>query len=229
MIFFIDTGSVDEVEELAPWGVLSGATTNPSLLAGDGREPERTIQRIGELLDGPVSVEVVGETADEMVAQGRALAHIDDHVVVKLPFGSTALEATRSLVEDGIRVNMTLVFTAAQALLSAEAGAAYVSCFLGRLEDIGEDALRALRDVVEALAGGDRRPLVLAASIRSPRHVVEAAKLGADVVTVPAKILRQMTGHPLTDAGIERFGADWSRDPKLSGWLRDLTTAHAAA
>jgi transaldolase len=229
MIFFIDTGSIDEVEELAPWGVISGATTNPSLLAADGREPGGTIRRIGGLLDGPVSVEVVADSADEMVAQGRALARIDDHVVVKLPFGPTALEATRALVADGIRVNMTLVFTAAQALMSAEAGAAYVSCFLGRLEDIGEDALRALGDVIDALAGGKRRPLMLAASIRSPRHVVEAAKLGADIATVPAKILRQMTAHPLTDAGIERFGADWSRDPKLARWLRDLTTVPAAA
>jgi transaldolase len=228
MIIYIDTGSVDEVEALAPWGVLSGATTNPSLLAADGREPERTIRRIGELLDGPVSVEVVGDTADEMVAQGRALARVDDHVVVKLPFGPTALEATRRLAADGIRVNMTLVFTAAQALLSAQAGADYVSCFLGRLEDNGVDALGALGDVIEALAGGERRPLVLAASIRSPRHVVDAAKLGADIATVPAKVLRQMTAHPLTDAGIARFGADWSRDPKLARWLRDLTSAPAA-
>jgi transaldolase len=229
MILFIDTGSTDEVEELAPWGVLSGATTNPSLLAADGREPEGTIRRIGELLDGPVSVEVVGDTADEMVAQGRALARIDDHVVVKLPFGPAALEATRALAEDGNPANMTLVFTAAQALMAAQAGASYVSCFLGRLEDIGEDALRALGDVIEALAGGDRRPLVLAASIRSPRHVVEAAKLGADIATIPAKVLMQMIAHPLTDAGIERFGADWSRDPKLARWLGDLTTIRAAA
>jgi transaldolase len=229
MIFFIDTGSVDEVEQLAPWGVLSGATTNPSLLASDGRDPERTVRRICERLDGPVSVEVVSDTASEMVAQGRALARIHEHVVVKLPFGPAALEATRALAQDGIRVNMTLVFTAAQALMSGQAGAAYVSCFLGRLEDIGEDAVRTLGDVIEALAGGERRPLVLAASIRSPRHVVEAAKLGADVATIPAKVLRQMTAHPLTDAGIQRFGSDWSRDPRLAQWLRDITTIPAAA
>jgi len=229
MILFIDTGSVDEVEQLAPWGVLSGATTNPSILAAIGHDPERTVRRICERLDGPVSVEVVGETAREMVAQGRALARIHEHVVVKLPFGPAALEATRALVEDGIRVNMTLVFTAAQALMAAEAGAAYVSCFLGRLEDIGEDAVRVLGDVVEALDGGERRPLVLAASIRSPRHVVEAAKLGADIATIPAKVLRAMTGHPLTNAGIERFGADWSRDPTLAQWLHTLTTIPATA
>jgi transaldolase len=229
MMLFIDTGSVSEVEEIAAWGVLSGATTNPSLLAHDGQAPDRTIRAICDLVAGPVSAEVVSETADEMVAQGRALAAIHQHVVVKLPFGPAGLAATRELVRDGIRVNMTLVFTAAQALLAAEAGASYVSCFIGRLEDIGEDALRTLRDVVTSLAQAEPRPLVLAASIRSPRHAVEAAKLGADVATVPAKVLRQMTTHPLTEAGITRFSQDWTADPGRARWLHDLGAERAAA
>ena len=225
MRLFIDTGSASEVEEIAAWGVLSGATTNPSLLAGDGQDPGRTIRRICDLVGGPVSAEVVSETAGEMVAQGRGLATIHEHVVVKLPFGPAGLAATRELVRDGIRVNMTLVFTAAQALLAAEAGASYVSCFVGRLEDVGEDALGALSDVVAALGRAEDRPLVLAASIRNPRHAVEVAKLGADVATVPAKVLRQMTVHPLTEAGIRRFGEDWAADPARAGWLRELAAA----
>ena len=228
MRLFIDTGSVEEVEEISAWGVLSGATTNPTLLAGGG-DPGETLRRICELVDGPVSGEVVSEHAAEMVEQGRGLSAIHDNVVVKLPFGPAGLAATRELVRDGIRVNMTLVFTAAQALLAAEAGASFVSCFIGRLEDIGEDALGALDDVVRALGRSERRPLVLAASIRTPRHAVEAAKLGADVATIPAKVLRQMTAHPLTDSGIERFGADWAADPSRVRWLRDLGATAAAA
>jgi transaldolase len=221
MRLFIDTGSIEEVEELASWGILSGATTNPTLLS-NSESPGETIRQICELVSGPVSAEVVADTPDEMAAQGRGLARIHEHVVVKLPFGEAGLAATRELAEERIRVNMTLVFTAAQALLAAEAGATYVSCFLGRLEDIGEDALRALDDVVAALGEGSPRPLVLAASIRNPRHAVEAAKLGTDIATVPAKVLRQMTMHPLTDAGIRRFRDDWQRNGKRADWLGDL-------
>jgi transaldolase len=228
MMLFIDTGSVDEVEEVAAWGALSGATTNPTLLA-EADDPGATIRRICELVAGPVSAEVVSDDPREMVEQGRGLSAIHETVVVKLPLGPAGLAATRELVEEGIRVNMTLVFTAAQALLAAEAGASYVSCFIGRLEDIGEDALGALRDVIEALGHAERRPLVLAASIRNPHHAVEAAKLGADISTIPAKVLRQMTNHPLTDAGIKRFHDDWAADPSRASWLRDLSGLHAAA
>jgi transaldolase len=227
MMLFIDSGSVDEVEEVAAWGVLSGATTNPTLLA-HGHDPGATIRRICELVDGPVSAEVVSGDPREMVEQGRGLSAVHENVVVKLPFGAAGLAATRELVQAGIRVNMTLVFTPAQALLAAEGGAAYVSCFIGRLEDIGADAFAALRDVIGALPQGEQRPLVLAASIRTPRHVVEAAILGADVATVPAKVLRQMTVHPLTDAGIERFHEDWAADPRRADWLRDLGGVAAA-
>jgi transaldolase len=219
MMLFIDSGSVDEIQEIAAWGVLSGATTNPSLLAHGGQDPAQTIRRICEALDGPVSAEVVTDDVHEMVAQGRRLAAIHKHVVVKLPLGPAGLAATRELVQDDIRVNMTLVFTAAQALLAAEAGASYVSCFLGRLEDIGHDAVATLGEVIGALTADESRPLVLAASIRSPRHVLEAAALGADVATVPGKVLRQMTEHPLTQAGIDRFAADWASVPQPAEWL----------
>jgi transaldolase len=222
MKLFIDTGSVAEVEELAPWGALSGATTNPSLLAREGSGPTATIRRLCELLDGPVSAEAVSDNPRELVAQGRGLAAVHHHVVVKLPFGPAGLAATRELAEDGIRVNMTLVFSAAQALLSAEAGATYISCFLGRLDDIGQDAGSALAEVIATLDAAESRPQVLAASIRSARHAVEAAKLGADVATIPAAVLRQMTTHPLTAAGIERFTRDWAADPALAAWLREL-------
>ena len=211
MKLFIDTGSVGEVEELAPWGALSGATTNPSLLAREGSSPAATIRRICELLDGPVSAEAVSDNPRELVAQGRGLA------------------ATRELVEDGIRVNMTLVFSAAQALLSAEAGATYISCFIGRLDDIGQDAGSALAEVIATLRSAESRPQVLAASIRSARHAVEAAKLGADVATIPAAVLRQMTTHPLTVAGIERFTRDWAAEPALAAWLREIAGTVPAA
>ena len=223
MKLFIDTGSVDEVEAVAAWGVLSGATTNPSLLAADGGDPGATIRRFCEVIDGPVSVEVVSDDAGEMVGQGRALARLHEHVVVKLPFGAAGLEATKRLTADGVRVNMTLVFSAAQALLAAEAGATYVSCFLGRLEDIGQDALATLADVVAALAADDGRAQVLAASIRSPHHAVEAAKAGADIATIPPTVLRQMLRHPLTETGIERFAADWTGNRELSDWLAALS------
>jgi transaldolase len=229
MKLFIDTGSVHEVETLAPWGVLSGATTNPSLLAREASGPGATIRRICELLDGPVSAEAVSDSPRELVAQGHGLAAIHHHVVVKLPFGPAGLAATRELAQDGIRVNMTLVFSAAQALLSAEAGATYVSCFLGRLDDTGQDAAAALAEVISALRPSESSPQVLAASIRSPRHAIEAAKLGADVATIPAAVLRQMTAHPLTDAGIERFTRDWTADPELAAWLQDVAGTVPAA
>src|SRR5215211_3019068 len=173
MKLFIDTGSVAEVEEIAAWGVLSGATTNPTLLAKEEGDPGDSIRRICELVDGPVSAEVVSDTAREMVAEGRALAGLDDRVVVKVPFSAEGLAATRELASDGIPVNETLVFSAAQALLTAEAGARYVSCFMGRLDDISIDSEAVLREIVEALRGSEAQ--VLAASIRNPRHAVIAA------------------------------------------------------
>jgi transaldolase len=222
MRLFIDTGSVAEVEEIAAWGVLSGATTNPTLLAKEHGEPGEIIRRICELVDGPTSAEVVASDPAEMVAEGRALARLHRHVVVKVPFSPAGLTATRELTSDGIRVNMTLVFSASQALLAAEAGATYVSCFMGRLDDIAVDSEAVLREIVEALRPGEAGAQVLAASLRHPGHAVAAARLGCEVATVPGKVLRQMLQHPLTDRGIERFASDWQSRPEFGDWLRDL-------
>lgn len=222
MKLFIDTGSVAEVEEISAWGVLSGATTNPSLLAKEDGDPGEIIRRICELVKGPVSAEVVASDPDGMVAEGRALAALHEHIVVKVPFSSAGLAATRALSDDGIRVNMTLVFSANQALLSAEAGATYVSCFMGRVDDISVDSTAVLREIVEALRPGGTQAQVLAASLRNPMHVVIAAKLGCEVATVPGKVLRQMLEHPLTTSGIERFDADWRSRPEFAEWLGGL-------
>jgi transaldolase len=226
---FIDTGSVAEVEEIAAWGVLSGATTNPSLLAKEDGNLEEIIRRICDLVGGPVSAEVVSDDPAEMVAQGRALAGLHEHVVVKVPFGAPGLQATRALSEEGIAVNMTLVFSPTQALLSAEAGARFISCFMGRLDDVSIDSAEVVAGIVGALRPAGVTSEVLAASIRHPEHVVTAAKLGCEVATVPGKVLRQMLEHPLTTAGVERFSADWRSRPELGEWLAALTKGDVAA
>ena len=228
MKLFIDTGSVAEVEETAAWGVLSGATTNPTLLAKEDGDPGDSIRRICELVDGPVSAEVVSDDARSMVAEGRALAGLDDRVVVKVPFSAEGLAATRELASDGIPVNETLVFSAAQALLTAEAGATYVSCFMGRLDDISIDSEAVLGEIVEAL-GPKREAQVLAASMRHPMLVVIAAKLGCEVATIPAKVFNAMLAHPLTESGISRFADDWKSRPEFGEWLRGLVEESAAA
>src|SRR5919201_5798063 len=209
MKLFIDTGSVAEVEEIAGWGILSGATTNPSLLAKEQGDPGDIIRRICDLVDGPTSAEVVSSDAAGMVAEGRALSGIHEHVVVKTPFSKDGLAACKELASDGIPVNMTLVFSANQALLAAEAGATYISCFMGRLDDISIDSEAVLREIVEALRPGGVTSQIIAASIRHPEHVVTAAQLGCEIATVPAKVLRRMLEHPLTIAGAERFRKDW--------------------
>jgi transaldolase len=224
---FIDTGSVAEVEEIAGWGVLSGATTNPSLLAKEQGEPGEIIRRICELVDGPTSAEVVSADAEGMVEEGRALAGLHPHIVVKVPFSDAGLAATRELTSSGIRVNMTLVFSAAQAILTAEAGATYVSCFMGRLDDISVDSTAVVGEIVQSLAGTEAQ--VLAASLRHPMHAVTAAELGCHVATVPGKVLRQMLGHPLTETGIERFAADWESRPEFGEWLKGLVESGRAA
>ena len=229
MKLFIDTGSVEEVEEIAAWGVLSGATTNPSLLAKEEGDPGDILRRICELVDGPTSAEVVSEEPAGMIAEGRALAGLHPHVVVKVPFSPAGLEATRELTSEGIRVNMTLVFSAPQAILSAEAGATYVSCFMGRVDDISVDSTAVLGEIVEALGQGDTEAQVLAASLRHPMHVTTAATLGCHVATVPGKVLKQMLGHPLTTAGIERFTSDWQSDPRFAEWLSGLVEGSGVA
>jgi transaldolase len=223
MRLFIDTGSVREVEEVAAWGVLAGATTNPSLLAKEESDPGDAIRRICELVQGPVSAEVVSREPERMVAEGRALRTIHENIVVKVPFSPAGLQATSALVAEGHPVNMTLVFSANQALLAAEAGASYVSCFRGRLDDISVDSEAVLREIVETLRPGGTTAQVLAASLRNPMHAVTAAKLGCEVATIPYKVLKQMLDHPLTTAGIEKFESDWQSKPEFGQWLAQLT------
>lgn len=233
MRLFIDTGSVAEVEEIAAWGVLSGATTNPSLLAAEDGDPGESIRQICELVSGPVSAEVVADDAGDMVRQGLALAALHEQVVVKVPFAAAGLQATRALSDEGIGVNVTLVFSPTQALLAAEAGARYISCFMGRLDDCSIDSAEVLAGIIAALRPGGGWPaesgMVLAASIRHPEHVVTAARLGCEVATVPGKVLRQMLGHPLTASGIERFDADWRSRPELVDWLQGLLAGASTA
>jgi transaldolase len=220
---FIDTGSVAEVEEIAAWGVLSGATTNPSLLAKEEGDPGEIIRTICDLVNGPVSAEVVSEEAGGMVDEGRALRELHEHVTVKVPFSKEGLTATHELTSDGIPVNMTLVFSANQALLAAAAGATYVSCFMGRLDDISVDSGQVVAEIVECFRAGGVTSQIIAASIRHPEHMIAAAQLGCEIATTPAKVLRQMLEHPLTSAGAERFKRDWETRPEFGEWLRALT------
>jgi transaldolase len=226
---FIDTGSVAEVEEIAGWGVLSGATTNPSLLAKEEGDPGDIIRRICELVRGPVSAEVVSQDTQGMIDEGRALRELHEHVTVKVPFNKEGLAATKALTDDGIPVNMTLVFSANQALLAAASGATYVSCFMGRLDDISVDSTQVLGEIVDALRAGGMTSEIIAASLRHPEHVITAARLGCEIATTPAKVLRQMLDHPLTTAGAERFRKDWETRPEFGEWLRGLTEKRLAA
>jgi transaldolase len=205
---YADTADLNDIETLASWGVLSGVTTNPTLLNQVDGDEEEIYLKVCSLVDGPVSAEVVAEARGEMVSEGRRLAAIHPNIVIKLPTGAEALAATSVLASEGVKVNMTLCFTAPQAILAASAGAAFVSPFLGRFDDIGQSGLTTLREIVESFATADYDTEVLAASIRNPIHVVEAARMGADIATIPPKVFYQMLQHPLTAAGIEKFNAD---------------------
>lgn len=211
MKLFIDTGSVKDVETLVALGIIDGATTNPSLLAKEGGDPRAILKRICDLVQGPVSAEVVATDAERMVREGRELAAIDGHIVVKVPFGKEGLKACRALVKEGIRVNVTLVFSAAQALLAAKVGASYVSPFVGRLDDIATSGMDLIAQIVEIFDKFQFPTEVLVASVRHPIHVVQAARMGADVCTCPGAVLEALFKHPLTDIGLERFLKDWEK------------------
>ena len=211
MKFFVDTADVAEISELAATGLLDGVTTNPSLVAKSGRSFFEVIEEICALVDGPVSAEVTATTYDKMLAEGRRLAELAPNVCVKLPLIWDGLKACKRLSEEGIQVNVTLCFSAAQALLAAKAGATFVSPFVGRLDDIGQDGMQLIGEIVE-IFGNYRDRLsteVLVASVRHPGHVIEAARLGADVATMPANVLHQLIQHPLTDKGLAAFLKDW--------------------
>ncbi len=229
MRLFIDTGSVAEVEEIAAWGVLGGATTNPSLLAKEDGDPGEIVRRICDLVGGPVSAEVISQEPLGMIEEGRALRELHEHVTVKVPFCSEGLEAAHALTSEGIPVNMTLVFSPNQAMLAASAGATYVSCFMGRLDDISVDSTAVVAEIVDCFRSGGVTSQIIAASVRHPEHVIAAAKLGCEIATVPAKVLRHMLAHPLTDAGAERFRKDWESRPEFGEWLRDVTAKRLEA
>jgi len=211
MKLFVDTGNVKEVEALAALGILDGATTNPSLMAKQKEDPRAILKQICRLVQGPVSAEVVATTASEMVREGRDLATIDEHIVVKVPFGKEGIKACRTLTDEGIRVNVTLIFSPTQAMLAAKCGAAYVSPFIGRLDDIATDGMRLIEEIVEIFDNYEFGTEVLVASVRHPVHIVQAARLGADICTCPAAVLESMFNHPLTDIGLERFLKDWEK------------------
>ena len=216
MKFFLDTADLAEIEEVASWGALAGVTTNPSLYARTGgklEDFEGHLVKICKLVDGPVSGEVTAEDRDGMIEQGRALAALADNMVVKIPVGVEGLAATKALFEEGIDVNMTLVFTVPQALLTARAGARYISPFVGRFDDIAEDGLDQLDDIVTAIKNYDfGHPVeIIAASIRSANHVTQAALMGADIATVPYGAMKKCMYHPLTEQGLEKFKADYTK------------------
>lgn len=214
MKFFIDTANVKDIREAYDMGIISGCTTNPSLIAKEGRDYTETLKEIASFLDGPISGEVKADTvkAEDMVKEGREIASLSKNMVVKIPMTGEGLKAVKELSKEGIKTNVTLVFSATQAILAARAGATYVSPFLGRLDDISSDGLILIEDIMEIFSMyPDIETEVICASVRHPIHVVECAKLGADIATVPFKVLKQMIAHPLTDIGIEKFKEDYRK------------------
>ncbi|MDR2883889.1 MAG: fructose-6-phosphate aldolase [Deferribacteraceae bacterium] len=214
MQIFLDTANIEEIRQAAELGVIDGVTTNPSLIAKEKRDFIATIREICEIVDGPISAEVISLNADEMVAEGRKLAEIHENVVVKVPFTRDGLKATYALSQDDIDVNMTLIFSPNQALLAAKAGARYISPFAGRLDDIGQDGIAIASQCQDIISSYDYDTEIIAASIRHTQHVFLCAQEGIDIATIPFKVLLQMMKHPLTDIGIEQFLNDWKNANK---------------
>jgi transaldolase len=214
MKFFLDTANLDEIREIAAWGVVDGVTTNPSLCSKERMRFEDLIREICRTVPGPVSVECVSSEAGEIVKEARELAAIAPNVVIKIPVCVEGLKATKVLAGEGIKVNMTLVFSANQALLAAKAGASYVSPFIGRLDDISQEGMGLIEEIVTLFENFRLGTEVIVASIRHPRHVIESGLLGADIATIPAAVLEKMIKHPLTDAGMEKFLKDWAKVEK---------------
>jgi len=214
MKFFIDTADTDEIRQAADMGMADGVTTNPSLIARTGRKFEEVITEITTIVDGPISAEVVSLEADAMVEEGKKLAAIHDNIVIKVPMTVEGLKAVRMFAAEGIKTNVTLVFSPAQALLAAKAGAAFISPFVGRLDDIGQTGMDLISDIMTILDNYGFASEVIVASVRNPMHVVEAALIGADIATIPFKVITQLAKHPLTDIGMEKFLADWEKAVK---------------
>ena len=214
MKLFIDTANVKEIKEANELGVICGVTTNPTLIAREGRDFKQVVSEITSIVDGPISAEVVRLESDKMVEEALELVKIHKSIVIKLPMTAEGLKATKILSSKGIKTNVTLIFSSAQALLAARAGATYVSPFLGRLDDIGMNGMNLIEEIADIFSKHAIETEIIAASIRTSIHVIEAARLGADIATIPYKVIMQMLKHPLTDAGIEQFLKDWESVPK---------------
>ena len=214
MKFFIDTANVKAIKEMAALGVLDGVTTNPTLVAKEGRDFLEVLREICEIVDGPISAEVISLEAEGMVREARELAKIHKNIVIKIPMTREGLKATKALSREGIKTNVTLIFSSNQALLAAKAGATYVSPFVGRLDDIGQVGMDVVREIVTIYENYGYSTQVIVASIRHPLHVIEAAMAGAHVATIPPAVIEQLIKHPLTDIGIQRFLADWEKVPR---------------
>ena len=214
MKLFLDSANLDEIREVAGWGVLDGVTTNPSLCSKESVSFEDNIREICALTPGPVSAECVSLKADQILPEARLLARIAPNVAVKIPIGVEGLKAAKRLDAEGIAVNMTLIFSAGQALLAAKAGARFVSPFIGRLDDVSEDGMALIEEIVQIFENYRYKTEVIVASVRHPRHVIEAARIGADIATVPFAVMQKLVRHPLTDIGVERFLADWGKVKK---------------
>jgi len=212
--FFLDTANIEEIREASSWGVIDGITTNPTLVAKEGREFRELVDEICTLVDGPISVEAVSQTAQEIVPEAQGLARIHPNIVVKIPQTIEGLKAIKMLSNKGIKTNATLTFSPSQALLAAKAGATYVSPFIGRLDDINHIGMDLVRDIITIFENYNYRTQVIVASVRNPLHVVDAALAGAHVVTIPFRVLEQLIRHPLTDIGVEKFLADWQKMPR---------------
>ena len=211
MKLFIDTGNIKEIEALATIGIIDGVTTNPSLMAKEAGDYRKQMKQICQLVQGPVSAEVLAKDFDGMMREGRDLATIDEHIVVKVPLTRDGIRACGTLSKEGLRVNVTLCFSPAQALLAAKAGAAYISPFVGRLDDVATDGMQLIQDIVEIYRNYPFSTEVLVASVRHPIHIIQAAKMGADVCTCPAKVIDACFNHPLTNIGLENFLKDWEK------------------
>ena len=211
MKIFLDTANLDELKRAAEWGIVDGVTTNPSLIAKEGRPIEEQIARICDIVDGDISAEVVATKAAEMIPEGLRLSKIHKNVVVKLPLTRDGIQACSTLSKQGIRINVTLVFSAGQALLAAKAGAYIVSPFVGRLDDIGLDGMELVQQIVQIYENYSYKTQILAASLRTPNHVIASAMAGAHIGTMPFKVVDQLFNHPLTDRGLEQFLSDWGK------------------
>jgi len=211
MKIFIDTGNFKEIEALVPLGIIDGVTTNPTLMAKEGGDPKQILKKICDLVQGPVSGEVVATDYEGMVREGRDLASISEHIVVKVPFTQAGVRACKTLSGEGLRVNVTLCFSPTQALIAAKVGATYISPFVGRLDDIATPGMELIRDIAEIYGNYQFKTEILVASTRGPMHIVEAAKMGADICTCPPAVIDSLFNHPLTDIGLKKFLADWEK------------------